>query len=73
MRRIHVCLVSDQPIPNFTTVLQFKPDTVVLLKTKEMEEKARLFEDVLKRKIMMSGLKQSKHTTLIMSSAQANH
>lgn len=48
MSHIHVCLVSDQPIPNLTTVLQFKPDTVMLLKTKEMEEKARLFEDVLK-------------------------
>lgn len=50
MSHVHVCLVSDQPIPNLTTVLQFKPDTVVLLKTKEMEEKARLFEDVLKKK-----------------------
>lgn len=50
MKHIHVCLVSDQPIPNLTTVLQLNPDTVVLLKTKEMEEKARLLEDVLKKK-----------------------
>ncbi|MBI5307123.1 MAG: DUF1887 family protein [Planctomycetes bacterium] len=50
MSHIHVCLVSDQPIPNLTTALQFKPDTVVLLKTKEMEEKAGLLEDVLKNK-----------------------
>lgn len=50
MSHIHVCLVSEQPIPNLTTVLQFKPDRVVLLKTKEMDEKTRLLEDVLKKK-----------------------
>ncbi len=50
MSHIHVCLVSDQPIPNLTTVLQFKPDTVILLKTKEMDEKAMFLEDVLKKK-----------------------
>ena len=50
MSHIHVCLVSDQPIPNITTVLQFRPDTVVLLKTNEMDEKAKLLEDVIKKK-----------------------
>ncbi|MFN3481122.1 MAG: Card1-like endonuclease domain-containing protein [Thermodesulfovibrionales bacterium] len=50
MSHLHVCLVSDQPIPNLTTVLQFKPEMVILLKTKEMDEKARLLEDVLKKK-----------------------
>ncbi|MFN3395988.1 MAG: Card1-like endonuclease domain-containing protein [Thermodesulfovibrionales bacterium] len=50
MSHIHVCLVSDQPIPNLTTVLQFKPDRVVLLKTKEMEEKAQFLEDVIRKK-----------------------
>jgi len=50
MSHIHVCLVSEQPIPNLTTVLQFEPDKVVLLKTIEMEEKASLLEDVLKKK-----------------------
>ncbi len=50
MSHIHVCLVSEQPIPNLTTVLQFKPDTVVLLNTKEMDEKAGFLEDVLKKR-----------------------
>lgn len=50
MKYIHVCLVSDQPIPNLTTSLQFKPDTVVLFTTKEMKEKAELLENVLKNK-----------------------
>lgn len=47
---IHVCLVSEQPIPNLTTILQFKPDEVILLKTKEMEEKASFLENVIKKK-----------------------
>lgn len=50
MSHIHVCLVSEQPIPNLTTVLQFKPDTVVLLKTKEMVEKASFLEKVIKER-----------------------
>lgn len=50
MKHMHVCLVSDQPIPNLTTILQFKPDKVVLLKTKEMEEKAELLKEVIKKK-----------------------
>ena len=47
MSRVHVCLVSDQPIPNLTTSLQFKPDTVVLLTTKEMKEKSKQIDRVL--------------------------
>lgn len=50
MSHIHVCLVSDQPIPNLTTVLQLKPDRVVLLKTKEIEDKAGFLETVIRRK-----------------------
>ena len=46
---IHVCLVSEQPIPNLTTILQFKPDEIILLKTKEMEEKASFLENVIKK------------------------
>ncbi|MEJ5227395.1 DUF1887 family CARF protein [Thermodesulfovibrio sp.] len=50
MSHLHICLVSDQPIPNLTTILQFKPDKVVLLKTKDMEEKSELLEEVIKKK-----------------------
>lgn len=49
MTHLHVCLVSDQPIPNLTTVLQLKPDEVILLKTKEMSEKANFLYDVIKK------------------------
>ncbi len=34
MTQVHVCLVSDQTIPNMTTILQFQPEVVVLLYTK---------------------------------------
>ncbi len=50
MSHIHVCLVSDQPIPNLTTALQFQPDKVILLTTKEMERKATWLRDVLNEK-----------------------
>lgn len=50
MSHVHVCLVSDQPIPNLTTVLQFKPDRVVLFKTEEMREKSALLEKVIRKK-----------------------
>lgn len=49
MSHIHVCLVSDQPVPNLTTVLQFKPDTVVLLTTKDKIKEADRLERVVNR------------------------
>ena len=52
MPHTHVCLVSEQPIPNLTTVLQFKPDKVVLLTTKEMRRQtARLGKIISSKKI----------------------
>ena len=39
MNNIHVCLVSDQPIPNLTSALQFRPDTVLLLYTEVIKAK----------------------------------
>ncbi|MBI5639743.1 MAG: DUF1887 family protein [Nitrospirae bacterium] len=47
MSHIHVCLVSDQPIPNLTTVLQLKPDTVVLLVTEEKLAEAKRLEKII--------------------------
>lgn len=48
MSHIHVCLVSDQPIPNLTTVMQFRPDTVMLLYTEELKAKKDRLKSVLK-------------------------
>ena len=40
---VHVCLVSEQPIPNLITIRQFRPDEVILISTKEMAtQKKRL-------------------------------
>ncbi len=50
MSHVHVCLVSDQPIPNLTTALQFRPDIVVLLKTKQMNEKSALLKRIISKK-----------------------
>ncbi|MGQ9571270.1 MAG: Card1-like endonuclease domain-containing protein [Thermodesulfovibrionales bacterium] len=50
MSHVHVCLVSDQPIPNLTSVLHFKPDMVILLTTPEMKQKAKRLEEVLHNK-----------------------
>ncbi len=47
MSHIHVCLVSEQPIPNLTTALQLNPETVLLLTTKEMIEQAVRLNNVL--------------------------
>ncbi|OGR06901.1 MAG: hypothetical protein A2511_16190 [Deltaproteobacteria bacterium RIFOXYD12_FULL_50_9] len=44
----HVCLVSDQPIPNLTTVRQFKPDRVILLYTKDMINQKNRLEQVIR-------------------------
>jgi len=48
--KAHVCLVSDQPIPNLTTVLRFRPDNVVLLATTEKRKAAERLTSVLKRR-----------------------
>ncbi|NWF75673.1 MAG: DUF1887 family protein [Nitrospirae bacterium] len=50
MKNIHVCLVSDQPIPNLTTAIQFNPDKIILLTTLEMKQKAKRLEGVLNSK-----------------------
>ncbi len=47
MNHIHVCLVSEQPIPNLTTALQFKPEIVILFTTNEMMEQAERLRNVL--------------------------
>ena len=46
---IHVCLVSGQPTPNVTPVLdeRVRPRKVVLLVSKDMEERAKWLNDVL--------------------------
>lgn len=41
MSHIHVCLVSDQTIPNILPILALKPDELLLLTTSQMEAKGK--------------------------------
>jgi hypothetical protein len=41
MSHIHVCLVSDQTIPNILPVVALKPDELLLLTTSQMEDKGK--------------------------------
>jgi len=38
---VHVCLVSDQTIPNILGIYHFRPDSVLFITTKGMEEKKK--------------------------------
>lgn len=48
MKTVHVVLVSDQPIPNLTTLLQFRPDLALLLYTSDMGSQKDRLQSVLK-------------------------
>lgn len=41
MRHVHVCLVSDQPIPNILGIHHFRPDELLFISTAEMERKGK--------------------------------
>jgi len=48
MKHVHVCLVSDQPMPNITSCLQLRPDFVELLYTRDKIEQGLRIEEFLK-------------------------
>lgn len=48
MDKYHICLVSDQPIPNLVPVLIERPAGVVLLVSPEKQNQAEWLRDVLK-------------------------
>ena len=57
VKMVHVCLVSEQPIPNMTTILQYCPDTVVLLYTDQTRAvKQRLAAAIKARGIAVDAL-----------------
>lgn len=49
---VHVCLVSDQALPNFIPVLaeDFRPQEVILLATEKMKPKAVTLAEVMRRR-----------------------
>lgn len=50
MKKIHVCLISDQPIPNLLPPLLEKPDQAVFLVSPEMWERAERLQKILERR-----------------------
>lgn len=51
MPRVHFCIVSEQPIPNLTAALdsRLRADELVLLASRQMEDRARWIERVANR------------------------
>ena len=49
---IHVCIVSDQPIPNYVPILdtQFRPKEVFLLTTPKMQTKAEILKRTIEKR-----------------------
>lgn len=52
MKKIHVCLVSDQPIPNILSIYHFKPDEILFITTNDMERKV-ITENILNALYLM--------------------
>ena len=50
MRKVHICLVSGQLLPNLIPILMDKPDDVILISSDEMEESTRRFKEILEQK-----------------------
>jgi len=48
MKRIHLCIISDQPLPNLIPILQDKPDYVALIVSKEKSQEAINFKETLR-------------------------
>ncbi len=41
MNNIHVCLVSEQTIPNILSICKFQPDFILFISTSQMEERGK--------------------------------
>ncbi len=51
MKRIYICLVSDQPVPNMIPAFmkKFYPDKVILLQTPEKKNQAQRLKEIFER------------------------
>ncbi len=58
MIKVHICLVSEQLVPNVLPILREKPPQVVLLTTEQVMDKSVLLESFFKSR----GIKTAKHT-----------
>lgn len=58
MSNIHVCLVSEQTIPNILAIYHFKPDSVIFCTTERMENEKR--RDAIINTLKLYGIDYSK-------------
>jgi len=47
VKTVHVCLVSDQPMANVTSIMQLEPDHVEMLFTRDKLEQGKRMEEFL--------------------------
>lgn len=65
MNHVHVCLVSEQTIPNILAIQHFKPDELLFITTDEMERKRKI--DAIIRTLQKLDLKyENKSDKLIV-------
>lgn len=48
MKTVHVCLVSNQPIPNLVPLLLEQPEEAILLVSPEMKERSRRLDEIVR-------------------------
>ncbi|HPM11855.1 MAG TPA: DUF1887 family CARF protein [Syntrophorhabdaceae bacterium] len=65
MNHVHICLVSDQTIPNILGIYHFKPDMILFITTKEMEKKGKT-TSILDVMEMMGFNYENRHKKIIV-------
>jgi hypothetical protein len=54
MKNFHVCLISDQTIPNILSIWKFQPDFILFISTSQMEDKNKTHSIIETLKILDS-------------------
>ena len=57
---VHICLVSNQPLPNFLPIFEadFRPKKVILLVTPEMSKNADILQNIIKNRCQINEIQQ---------------
>lgn len=65
MKHVHVCLVSDQTIPNILSIYHFKPDELLFVSTAEMENKQKIDHILHTLKLIGSDYCKNFHKVIV--------
>lgn len=65
MKHVHVCLVSDQTIPNILSIYHFKPDELLFVSTAEMENKQKIDHILQTLKLIGSDYRKNFHKVIV--------